>query len=102
MIRRLSFCLYVSTIVYFMPCTLSGQTVCGPQWLAPPTGLNGSVRCAISYDPDGAGPLPPVLVVGGFFNQAGNAVAQYIAAWDGMTWSALGDGFNEGVLALAV
>ncbi|HEX6812641.1 MAG TPA: hypothetical protein VF384_13525, partial [Planctomycetota bacterium] len=54
------------------------------------------------WDPDGAGPMQPVLVVGGEFTIAGTAVARGIAAYDPVTgaWSALGSGIDIRVLAL--
>jgi len=32
------------------------------------------------------------LIAGGTFTTAGDVEANYIAAWDGFTWSALGSG----------
>ncbi len=61
-------------------------------------GLNGNVAAIVSWDPDGPGPLPPVIVVGGSFTIAGNTLANGIAAWDQATgqWSALGTGMSGG------
>jgi hypothetical protein len=47
------------------------------------------------------------LYAGGYFTTAGGAPANYIAKWDGTTWSALGSGIGDGsgaydVSALAV
>jgi hypothetical protein len=42
------------------------------------------------------------LYAGGRFTEAGGAPADYIARWDGTSWSALGSGMNDTVLALAV
>ena len=47
---------------------------------------------------DGAGNL----YIGGDFTVAGDIVANYIAKWDGSSWSALGSGMNGSVSALAV
>ena len=46
---------------------------CGTQWL-PGAGQAGTTSSFVStpWDPDGAGPLPAVLVVGGFFRTIGN------------------------------
>jgi hypothetical protein len=44
------------------------------------------------HDPDEAGPLPPQLIVGGIFSDAGGVAASNIAAWDGAAWSPLGAG----------
>jgi hypothetical protein len=43
-----------------------------------------------AWDPDGAGPLPPLLVAGGAFSHIGRAHAEGIAAWDGSAWHPLG------------
>jgi hypothetical protein len=42
------------------------------------------------------------LYVGGWFTNVGGMSATNIAKWDGGTWSALGSGMNDVVLALAV
>lgn len=41
------------------------------------------------------------LYVGGYFNTAGDADANFIAKWDGNSWSALGSGMDSGVGLLA-
>ncbi|MCL4741523.1 MAG: hypothetical protein KJZ54_04895, partial [Phycisphaerales bacterium] len=41
-----------------------------------------------------------LLYVGGAFTMAGDAPANFIAAWDGSEWSALGSGTNTQVMAL--
>jgi hypothetical protein len=48
---------------------------------------------------DGGG---PELVAGGFFTTAGGVAAEYIAKWDGSSWSPLGGGMNDWVDALEV
>jgi hypothetical protein len=42
------------------------------------------------------------VYAGGSFTTAGGSSANYIARWDGSSWSALGTGMNSDVLALAV
>ncbi|MEI7634167.1 MAG: hypothetical protein WCK47_07785, partial [bacterium] len=42
------------------------------------------------------------LYAGGWFDTAGGVTVNYIARWDGSSWSALGSGMNSSVLALAV
>lgn len=42
------------------------------------------------------------VYAGGSFNTAGDSSANYIAKWDGTTWSTLGSGMNGFVTALAV
>jgi trimeric autotransporter adhesin len=76
---------------------------CGPTlsqcaWdaLAPP-GTSNVVYCMTEWDPDGAGPLPPRLVVGGNFPMAGgNSAIRQLAAFDGTTWTGFGSGFALG------
>lgn len=68
------------------------------------------VAAHTTWDPDGAGPLPSRLVVGGRFEVAGwptGVPARNVAMWDGQTWSAMGAGLSGnpgfmGVNALAV
>ncbi len=68
------------------------QAQCTPGWVAGfgGTGLNGTVRTAANWDPDGPGPEPTVLVVGGEFTQAGGQPATRLAKWDGLAWTTLG------------
>ena len=55
----------------------SANAQCPEQWLPGHgiPGLNGIVYAATTWDPDGAGPKPAVLVVGGNFTIAGTTVA---------------------------
>lgn len=45
---------------------------------------------------------PTFLVVGGSFSAAGGVAVGNIAAWDGASWRALGEGFNGSVYGIAV
>jgi hypothetical protein len=61
--------------------------------------LSGSGRCTALWDPDGAGPLPLRLVVGGKNFMAGDRLlgsglptSQQVMTWDGNTWEPLGPG----------
>ncbi len=78
---------------------------CTNPWVTfgPMCGVGGPISAAVAWDPDGAGPLPERLVVGGDFATAGSVPARNIAAWDPATgaWSALGSGCNRSVWALA-
>ena len=58
-------------------------------------GANFTVNAAVV---DGAGNL----YIGGNFTAVGTAAANYIAKWDGSTWSALGSGMNNQVFAMAM
>jgi hypothetical protein len=58
-------------------------------------GTGGGVLALTNWDPDGPGPRPPLLVAGGGFTIAGGVPATNIAAWDGTSWHALGDGLSR-------
>ncbi|MBS0195482.1 MAG: immunoglobulin domain-containing protein [Planctomycetes bacterium] len=87
--------------------TASAQTGgCQTGWLAGSgvPGMNASVYAMTVWDPDGTGPLPPRLVVGGYFTSAGGVPANRIASLNLATgeWSALGAGLNGAVSSLAI
>lgn len=63
---------------------------------------NEEVFATTTWDPDGDGPQPEALVVGGKFPIAGDAVAQNIAAYDGASWQPLGSGLGGGVTTTSV
>ncbi len=65
-------------------------------------GVDGEVRAAVEWDPDGPGPQPALLIVGGYFELAGEVPAKNVAAWDGSAWHNLGSGVNGAISALAV
>ncbi len=69
-----------------------------------PNGANGSIDAMAYWDPDGAGPLPTMLVVGGSFTSIGGVSANHIAARDPVTgaWQALGAGVGTNVFAITV
>ncbi len=52
------------------------------------------------FDPDADGPAQTALYAAGFFVSIGGVSADRIAAWDGATWSPLGDGTDLDVLAM--
>jgi formylglycine-generating enzyme required for sulfatase activity len=58
-----------------------------PAWSALGSGMNDNVG-ALAVDSSGS------LFAGGSFTTAGGAAANYIARWDGMTWSTLGSGMD--------
>lgn len=68
---------------------LRGQ--CSHSWLPVTPGLNGVVNAMAWWDPDGPGPQPEVVVVGGGFTMAGGIPANGVATYDPVlgTWSAL-------------
>ncbi len=61
-------------------------------------GTNGTVHEMTTWDPDGPGPQPELLIAGGTFTYP----AVGVAAYDGSTWHALGSGLNGSVSALLV
>ena len=86
--------------------TTAGTTIvnCIAQW-------NGSSWSALGSGVSGGykGPYVDALAVsgntlyaGGDFTTAGGTAANYIAKWNGSSWSALGSGMNSSVFALAV
>ena len=84
--------------------SLAGGQCAAPAWIAQNQipGVNGDVKAATTWDPDGAGPLPPAVVIAGSFTYAGAAFAGGIAMWDGAAWQPLGAGFDLTVGALTV
>ena len=80
--------------------TASAQ--CGPGWVRTPglgfAGVNGTVFASIMWDPDGGGPEPEWLVIGGMFSAAGDIAANSVAAFDGQAWHGLAGGVTEGFI----
>lgn len=73
---------------------------CQPGWLPGQSvaGASGQVTSLASWDPDGLGPQPELLVAGGsFVTNEGNAT---IASWDGVRWTTLGN-FNDNRVMVA-
>jgi hypothetical protein len=75
----------------------------GSSWSALGSGLSSphgasSVEALTVFD-DGSG---PALYVGGLFSTAGGGAANYMAKWNGSSWSALGSGMSGTVSAFAV
>lgn len=66
-------------------------------------GTNNTVFATTVWDPDGAGPQTPKVVLGGMFTQAGGLAANRVAMWDPATgvWSTLGTGMDNVVLSFA-
>lgn len=64
--------------------------------------VNGTVFGLTMWDPDGAGPQPPVLAATGTFTTAGLIPANRIATWNGSDWSTFpGTGLDSNGSALA-
>jgi hypothetical protein len=94
--RNLVLCV-VAALLALLPARLSSAQC--DDWRAGPLvdipGVNGRVFCFTTWDPDGAGPLPPQLVVGGNFTTAGGTVVNGIARWDGAAWQPFGAGMTR-------
>src|ERR1043166_7054771 len=98
------FRVFVATLACGVAGDNRGQ--CTFNWTTGPTqgmpGTSNPVSALVTWDPDGAGPQPPLLVAGGDSGVAGTQFANYVAAWDGSSWQALGFGVGGSVLALTV
>lgn len=90
----------------WVPVLLASQAFadvfCGPGWLEGLPAIDGPVHAVTTWDPDGDGPLAPLLVIGGGFAHVGDVEARNVAAFDGQTWSPLGGGTNAVVFDFAV
>ncbi len=74
----------------------------GASWETLAGGLDGPAAALAAFDPDGAGPAPEELYVGGFFERASGVLVHGIARWNGTTWSPLGVGVAGSESAPAV
>jgi hypothetical protein len=72
----------------------------GISWSPLGSGMDSSVQALTNFD-DGSG-SGPALYAGGLFTTAGGQSANNIARWDGSSWSPLGSGLDNGVLAVTV
>lgn len=83
------------------------QGPCEPNLIAngPRNGADGSVRASVRWDPDGAGPMPELLVVAGEFGAIGDQRTS-VAALDEASgaWTSLGtaSGASGRIFSLAV
>jgi hypothetical protein len=74
----------------------------GRTWSAVGGGVSGGTSIADVWALVGyQSPAGPRLVAAGDFTNAGGVPASRIAAWDGASWSPLGSGMNDRVVALA-
>src|SRR5690349_8672581 len=75
--------LWLFVLLVMVP-SLKAQ-VCTPDWLPGEgiPGVAGTVRASVEWDPDGPGPAPARLVIGGSFSIVGTATASNVAQWDG-------------------
>jgi hypothetical protein len=100
--RQVPFALRIVTVTLAALGALPSQ--CTNSWLpgAAVPGTSLQVYATTMWDPDGLGPQPPVLVVGGAFAVAGTVLANHVATYDPATgmWSALGTGVDGAVHCL--
>ncbi|HZN41182.1 MAG TPA: hypothetical protein VFD82_20420 [Planctomycetota bacterium] len=93
-----------SLAISVLCATTTARAQCSNTWESFGTlpGVNGPVAAVVNWDPDGAGPLTPRVVVGGSFSTAGAVSAVGVAAWDPATgrWSAIGTGQQMAVSVL--
>jgi hypothetical protein len=55
-----------------------------------PSGVDWSVEASTVWDPDGDGPAPPMLMLGGLFVSAAGVGSQNLVGWDGRECHAIG------------
>ncbi len=71
----------------------------GQEWSSLAGGVSSGGVLAFAVFDDGTG---PALYAGGAFSEIGGVSANRIAKWDGVQWSALGDGVSGSVESLVV
>ena len=81
-------------------CAASCGAQCIPSWQPPVPGIgpNAEIFALCTWDPDGAGPLPPVVVAGGNLQ----VPAPGVALWNGTAWQGMGGGVGVGQTVIAV
>jgi hypothetical protein len=86
----------VTTSLLVVLCLGSGADAqCPLTWTSggPQPELSGDARCSTLWDPDGAGPAPQRLVVGGSGLKGGTQPPnQRVMTWDGSVWQPLANG----------
>ena len=67
-------------------------------------GADGDVLAAVTWDPDGGGPLGEHVVLGGKFRAIGSVMVEHVALWDPATGvcTPLGAGLDGNVTSLFV
>ena len=97
---------FCSSWLAFSLVASAASAQCGLRMLATGQGIPGTdyaVTCSTTWDPDGPGPQLPRLILGGFFNFAGDQIARSVVAFEPTTgrWQAM-DSLPPSVQALAV
>lgn len=94
-----------AAVVVVLSLPASSNAGC-EDWLAGGSWLpNVPVNAVTTWDSDGPGSAPMLVVVGTsstFGPVETNVTANYIGAWDGVTWRAFGTGLNSAVNSIAV
>jgi len=72
----------------------------GSSWSPLGSGVNKAVRALTVFD-DGTGG-GPALYVGGEFETAGGITSNFVARWNGSSWSPLGSGVTNWVRAISI
>lgn len=87
---------WILSALLALACTYTAIGQCPFQWRPGQgfPGINGPVYATTSWDPDGPGPQPALLIAAGSFTIAGESEALNIAAWNGATWQPLGGGLG--------
>ncbi len=94
-------CLMTWLIVGGLSRVASAQ--CGPAWIpGNALGFSDEVLATVIWDPDGAGPKPELLIVGGKFTDVTGIPVSRVASYDGAVWKPLGEGVDGAVRALTV
>lgn len=97
MVRKATTTFAAVIAIFTLTWTVRADIQCPPGWI--PTGagqgLNGWVDSMTTWDPDGSGPKPELLIVGGGFSAAGAVPLSYIGAWDGSAWTSVGGGVSS-------
>lgn len=77
-------------------------------WITIGAHFDDIVRSVVTWDPDGGGPSPSTLVVGGFFEMAGTTAVNRIAYWDGSPtggsgqWRSFGSGMDRDIYSVCL
>jgi hypothetical protein len=97
--------MWAASLAVLVPGT-AASAQCTLQWGSQggQVGVQGVVHVAVEWDPDGAGPGGPVIVLGGNFGTAGTISATNLVSFDPATgsWAVLGGNFVGPVFALVV
>lgn len=85
------------SVFLLLTSSVAARQSCTPQWLygpgrGPGEGPAGTVFALGAWDPDGAGPLPEQVVLGGDFLIVGPIQPNGIVRWTGSTWIPFGSG----------